>query len=168
MLYLSVYSPVNDKLSVGNMYEQFKGNVFMLKASGTTAVLTFCSTTKFFTLVLSRSHTANDTELQSVHNLVTRVTGKPIKDVKKYCENNAFQMQPHLLTVLILATGILLINFKKHCKVWFFCFVFAPIILSLYEINTCKCFASFNVSFIPAAINLVNGYVTVLMRIYWY
>ena len=71
-------------------YTQFAGNVYVLKASESNIVLTFCSKPHvLYSLVLTKKHTMNETELSSVHSMVNRF-GAPIPvEIKKYCRNHA-------------------------------------------------------------------------------
>ncbi|XP_065225263.1 uncharacterized protein LOC135849049 [Planococcus citri] len=85
----------------GYDYEQFAGKLFVVRASD-NLVLTFCSSTKLFTLVLSKNYTMNSTELNSIHNSLTRISGLTIKDAKRYCRNGAYNVKAENFLILFI------------------------------------------------------------------
>ncbi len=86
----------------GYTYEHFAGNVFVLKATDSNVVLTFCSSpNKLYSLVLSKSYNMNETELTSVHNLIPRMQVPVTVDVKKYCRNHGVAVTASKFSLLL-------------------------------------------------------------------
>ena len=95
-------------------YEQFAGNVFVLKASEANVVLTFCSRPHvLYSLVLAKTYTMNETELASLHSMVHRF-GAPIPvDIKKYCRNSVGPLESVPLLLVLSIIGLFTITLRQ-------------------------------------------------------
>ncbi|KOC61366.1 hypothetical protein WH47_06043, partial [Habropoda laboriosa] len=73
------------------VYNQFTGNVHVMKAVASNMVLTFCSRSpdnQLYSLLLSREHILQLSDKRGVHNLLSR-RGLKIVSIRETCMNNA-------------------------------------------------------------------------------
>ena len=78
-------------LMVARQYNQFAGNVHVMKAVASDMVLTFCSRSpdnQLYSLLLSREHILQKSDKRGVHNLLGR-RGLKIVNIRETCMNNA-------------------------------------------------------------------------------
>ena len=76
---------------VARQYNQFAGNVHVMKAVASDMVLTFCSRSpdnQLYSLLLSREHILQKSDKRGVHNLLAR-RGLKIVSIRETCMNNA-------------------------------------------------------------------------------
>ncbi|CAD1477162.1 unnamed protein product [Heterotrigona itama] len=76
---------------VERQYNQFAGNVHVMKAVASDMVLTFCSRSpdnQLYSLLLSREHILQKNDKRGVHNLLIR-RGLKIINIRETCMNNA-------------------------------------------------------------------------------
>ncbi|XP_043526508.1 uncharacterized protein LOC122537425 [Frieseomelitta varia] len=76
---------------VARQYNQFAGNVHVMKAVASDMVLTFCSRSpdnQLYSLLLSREHILQKSDKRGVHNLLAR-RGLKIVGIRETCMNNA-------------------------------------------------------------------------------
>lgn len=96
-------------------YEQFAGNVIVIKASDANAVIMFCCPKPpvQYSLVLSKYFPMNETELQSIHRMMTNLNIPPPVDSKRYCKNRAAYLESAALLLVLCFISVFVITLRE-------------------------------------------------------
>ncbi|XP_011879884.1 PREDICTED: uncharacterized protein LOC105568659 [Vollenhovia emeryi] len=110
----------NGTLAERHSYQQFAGNVHVMKAVASDMVLTFCSrspNSQLYSLLLSREHTLQKSDKRGVHNLLSR-RGLKIISIRETCVNGGTGSRRGALDLVGWATLVGLLSSSILFRSW--------------------------------------------------